>query len=745
MRPVLLLWLSLACAASGADAITGVSAYNVVWDSPSRDSSGSMPLGNGDVGINAWVEPSGDLVFYISKTDAWSENARLLKLGRVRIASSPAFVAGDAPFRQELRLEQGEIAVESGRPGAHTRIVLWVDANHPTIHVGFDSDTPRTLRVDLEDWRTGERELQGREIDSAYGLGGGPKPVVVYPDTILTDQPDRIVWFHRNRSSIWPLTLRLQELGKFVNDAADPLMNRTFGAAVEASGLTSVSSTRLESRDAASRHNILITVHTSRAATAGQWLAELNRARQGAKATPPEDLREAHHRWWREFWARSWIRAAGNPQAESASRGYTLQRFLNACAGRGAYPIKFNGSIFTVDARESGETYDADYRRWGGPYWFQNTRLAYWPMLAAGDFDLMQPLFRMYRDALPLAAARTPVYFGHRGAFFPETMYFWGAYANTNYGWNRAGKPASFVENTYIRYYWQGGLELITMMLDYLDHTSDEAFSKSTLLPLADAIVEFYDLHYSRDANGKILFKPAAALETWHEAVNPLPEIAGLRAILPRLGTLSLATASQRARWARLFRELPPVPTARRDYGQVLIAAEQLIGPIKNVENPELYAVFPYRLFGVGKPDLEMARRSFEHRRQKGSHGWFPDAILAAHLGLAETAAGYTAGNFSTPHSGSRFPAFWGPNFDWIPDQDHGCVAMIAFESMLLQTAGRQIILFPAWPKQWDVEFRLHAPHATVIEGVYRKGKLEQVRVTPNERRRDLVIKEPQP
>ena len=33
-----------------------------------------MPLGNGDIGVNAWVEPSGDLLFYVGKTDAWSEN-----------------------------------------------------------------------------------------------------------------------------------------------------------------------------------------------------------------------------------------------------------------------------------------------------------------------------------------------------------------------------------------------------------------------------------------------------------------------------------------------------------------------------------------------------------------------------------------------------------------------------------------------------------------------------------------------
>ena len=61
---------------------------NVVWDSPSTNSSGSMPLGNGDIGVNAWVEENGDLVFFISKTDAWSDCGRLLKLGQVRLPPS---------------------------------------------------------------------------------------------------------------------------------------------------------------------------------------------------------------------------------------------------------------------------------------------------------------------------------------------------------------------------------------------------------------------------------------------------------------------------------------------------------------------------------------------------------------------------------------------------------------------------------------------------------------------------------
>jgi hypothetical protein len=29
---------------------------------------------------------------------------------------------------------------------------------------------------------------------------------------------------------------------------------------------------------------------------------------------------------------------------------------------------------------------------------------------------------------------------------------------------------------------------------------------------------------------------------------------------------------------------------------------------------------------------------------------------------------------------------------------------------MLMQTVGRKILLLPAWPKNWNADFKLHAP-----------------------------------
>ncbi len=722
--------------------------YNVLWDSPSRNSWGSMPIGNGDIGLNVWIEENGGLVFYISKTDAWSENCRLLKLGRVRLRLEPNPFAEGSPFKQELRLRDGEIAIEAGAGDRAVSLRVWVDANHPAIHVDAQSERPFRLRADLETWRTERRRLSDIEVFSAYGLHGDPTPVFVEPDVIVAGQEGRIVWYHRNERSIWADNLTLQGLGDLTNTMNDPLLHRTFGAAIKGQGLINAGETTLESTESGTGFEISIYPLTAQTDTAEKWLSRLDEQISRIDSFDKVYRLAAHRNWWHAFWARSWIDVSGSEDAEAVAGGYALQRFINACGGRGAQPIKFNGSIFTVDlAGPIGDKpagLDADYRSWGGPFWWQNTRLPYWSMLSSGDFDLMEPLFRMYMDALPLAKARTRTYYNHDGAFYPETMYFWGTYTNENYGWDRTAMPDGLTQNRYIRYEWQGGIELVAIMLDYYALTRDEQFLKSTLLPFAGEILTFYNRHYPRDEDGRIRFEPAQALETYWDSVNPAPEIAGLGSVLDTLLELpdTITTDTQRVAWRAMQAELPPVPTRRvRDHTVLSPAGE--IGPKHNSENPELYAIFPYRLFGVGKDRLDLARHTYRQRIHKGTGGWQQTAIQAAMLGLAGDAARMVTRNFKTKHDGSRFPAFWGPNFDWVPDQDHGSVTMIALQQMLMQTDGKKIIVFPAWPKDWDVEFKLHAPYNTTVEGAYRDGALEPLTVTPASRAEDVVRMEP--
>lgn len=732
--------------AAPRDTLDYLQQCNVVWDTPSADSSGSMPLGNGDIGVNVWVEPSGDLVLYLSKTDAWSEVNRLLKVGRIRVSLSPPLPVNTGSFRQELKLLQGEVVVQAGEPQNPVLQRVWVDANRPVVWVEVESPKAVDIRVQLEVWRAHNRRLEGRELFSAYGLTDAPFEVLEQADTVMNEVADRIVWFHRNPTSIFEQTLRHQGLETLLGKHPDPLLHRTFGGMIRGKGLVRDGVNTLRSRNAAKRFAVAVHLLTAQTDTVEEWLQRLETQASKTEAVQRTQARAAHQRWWLNFWRRSWIVVSGSPEADVVTRGYALQRFLNACAGRGAYPIKFNGSIFTVDSREPDEHFNADYRRWGGEYWFQNTRLIYWNMLPAGDFDLMQPLFRMYREALPLARERTRRYFGHEGAYFPETMTSWGTYANVNYGWNREGKPISHIDNPYIRYYYSCNLELLALALEYFFYTGDKRFLGDTLLPFADEFLTFYDKHFARDQSGLMRLFPAQALETYPEVVNPLPDIAGLRWCIEGLLRLPLSQgeASRRNYWRRLLAQLPTLPQSQENGTTFLLPAQQILAEPINSENPELYAVFPYRLYGVGKPDLDTARNAYVRRPYKGNEGWRQDPIWAAMLGLTPEAKAMVAQRFATKHPGSRFPAFWGPNYDWIPDQDHGCGGMIALQAMLMQTDGDRILLFPAWPKEWDVSFRLHAPGKTVVEGVWQGGRLQSLQVTPAHRRKDIVVLEPQ-
>jgi alpha-L-fucosidase 2 len=111
-----------------------------------------------------------------------------------------------------------------------------------------------------------------------------------------------------------------------------------------------------------------------------------------------------------------------------------------------------------------------------------------------------------------------------------------------------------------------------------------------------------------------------------------------------------------------------------------------------------------------------------------------------AYLGLTQDVRAALGSRARRHDPTQRFPAFWGPNYDWTPDQCHGGVLLRTFQTMLLQTDGRRIVLMPAWPRQWEADFKLHAPFATVVEGKIRKGQVVDLVVTPKERAADVVI-----
>jgi hypothetical protein len=733
-------------------------ARDLAWSTPGLDATGSVPIGNGELGANAWVEANGDLCLYLSRTDAWSEANRLLKVGKLRISAEPPLLGDGAAFAQALKLSSGALEILCGSGDDAARVELWFDAGAPIARVRATSARPRRFAVSNEGWRDEPKRLQGDELASSWTLRDAPASIEVVEsadrvlDVDAIDGRAAIAWCHYNADSCVPLVLAHQDLGELPSAAIverEALRGRAFGACVVASASRRASPKRLESEQPTRSFEVAVAAPSMTEATPERWLARAREWLAGAKSA--QTSRDATAEHWRGVWGRSWIVARGaagvDADAERLTQAYQLQRWVQQCGGSGPYPIKFNGSIFTIEpVAIGGQPWNADWRRWGGDFWWQNTRLPYHAMLAAGDFEQMEPLFEMYRAMLPLCRERARHYHGVDGAYFPETATHFGTYSNGDYGWNREGHAPNEVLCPWWQWAWNQGLELVALMFDRNAHAPSEWFARERIVPLARDVLAYFDTRFERDAHGKLVITPTQALEThWHGVVNDMPCVAGLRDVCARLLALpmSLGSAPDRALWQRMLDAAPELPLETRDGRRVLAPAAKYDPSRQNCETPELYAVWPFRLAGPGRVLEAEARAAYEMRHDRFEHGWPQDGTDAALLGMTDEAKRILVAKLGNSHPKLRFPAMWGPNFDWLPDQCHGSNLMLLAQSMLLQERGGKLVLLPAWPREWDVSFRLHAPGATTVEAEVTGGRVTRLVVEPASRRADVVVSAP--
>jgi hypothetical protein len=714
---VVLQLFSVAYAQNGKNTYPGrdkdLMMNNVTWQTLGNYSADSMPLGNGDIGLNVWTEQNGDVLFYISKTDALDESANPVKVGRVRVSLSPVIFVNNAHFSQVLHLEDGTIQISGGDKANKVTLRIWVDANHQAVRIETNSVKPVSVKVTLDPWRTTEQN----------------KPSgIVSADVVLPSQNNAIAWYHRNEKA----------RAKNVN-------NLTFGAMMQGDGFVHGDGNVLNSASAKVQQRFSVYPYTATTASVNDWLSGLQKLSHINNSLNWENTFAAHQQWWNNFWQRSYIYIKGDSAAIKATQGYVLQRFVTACAGRGAHAIKFNGTIFTSDnpaeskgkdkttGKEIIEAETADFRAWGGQYWFQNTRPIYWPLLATGDFDMMRPLFKQVFDMIPGNTAIIKQYYNHDGFYFAETANYWGGMP-----WMKPGQPGKYTDR-----YYTPVLELSTMMLDYYDYTGNKKFVTDTLLPIINGGFTFFEQHFPRDDKGKLLLYPDNSIEMYWDVSNPLPDIAGLHYVIERLLELppDLVTDADRKNWMRLKAILPDIPMGVKDGKTVILPYTDPKGSIAhNTENPELYAIYPFRIYGLGKPGLDVALETFNNRLIKRTGCWHQDVIDAPMLGLTDLAKKDVVFDLTNSDKQLRFPAFWVRGHDYMPDEDNGGNGQLGLQKMLMQCDGKKILLLPAWPKEWTADFKVNAPYQTTIEGHVENGKISGLRVNPKSREGDVVV-----
>ncbi|KQO20597.1 hypothetical protein ASF10_16100 [Flavobacterium sp. Leaf82] len=737
--------------------------YNQIWNAQSNNASESMPLGGGDIGLNVWVE-KGDLYFYFSRSGTFDEHNTLLKLGRVKVTLSPNPFKDNEGFHQELILKDGYVVIAQ----KGTKIKLWVDVFKPIIHLDLESKNPLKMTASYESWRYKNRESKGK-ANNANSYKWAPQgEIITYKDSISFEN-NGLKFYHRNReNTVFDVAVKQQKMESVKDQMLNPLANLTFGGFMTGNNLkpdgtytgtyqnTDFKGFNLSSIKPSKKHSLELYLNTSQTdfeswnnSLKNQVSPNKNISKQAEKKTI---------KWWNDFWNRSFIFTQKNQSIDKDSvyqigQNYQLFRYMLGCNAYGKYPTKFNGGLFTVDPVFTNPdlNFTPDFRNWGGgTMTAQNQRLVYFPMVKSGDFDMMKSQLDYYLSLQKNAELRSKVYWDHDGASFTEQLENFGLPNPAEYDWKRPADYDPGMEyNAWLEYEWDTVFEFCQMMLQQKEYAGEDIQKYTSFII---SCLRFFDEHYqylaqqrgrkALDGNGKLVLYPGSGAETYKMTNNANSTISALQVITDNLLKLSSEQLSkEELEYLKGFEtRIPALNFGQIDNHKVLVPAKSW-ERINNSEVLQLYPVYPWGIYSVGKPDLETALNTWKYDTDAikfRSHvGWKQDNIFSARLGLTKEAAKYNLLKIS--NSDRRFPAFWGPGFDWVPDHNWGGSGMIGMQEMLLQEANGKIYLFPAWPKDWNVHFKLHAKQNTTVEAELVNGELKVLKVIPENRKKDII------
>lgn len=689
-----------------------------VWTTQSQNSSGSMPCGGHDVGMNVWVE-NGDILFYVSKSGMLDENNTLLKAGRFRLNIKGQPFSG-TDFEQRLCLDDGAIYIK----GKGISIRLWADVYQPKVFVEMNATHKADATLSYESWRYKDRPVTKAECQQGSYKWNIPADCTTFADSIKAAKSSIDFW-HTNRSyTVFDYTVSREGLDAIKDELYNPIGGKTFGGSITMPGFkfTGTSTGTYASTDYKAWHysatgirqaTVSIDLYTGE--TAGTALSAKKSKAQSTK-------------WWHQFWQRSFIIAEG--EGAAMARNYELFRYMLGCNAYGEYPTKFNGSLFTFDPvyADPKSPFTPDFRKWGGgTMTAQNQRLVYWPMLKSGDTDMMKAQFDTYLRMLPNATRRTKFYWNHDGASFSEQIENCGLPNPTEYGKHKPGDDPGMDRNAWLEYQWDTALEFCSMIMQAHKYSGMDIAEYE---PLIRQTLIFFDEHYQYiakklgvkplNADGKLMLYPSSGCETYKMAYNPSSVIAALKTVAEQWIEYKGDSLNN------FLSRIPPIPL-RTIEGDTCIAPAIVWARIQNIETPQLYPVFPWRVYGMGRENLHIARNTYlkdPHAVEMHStKGWKQDNIWAACLGLTDEA--FRLNREKLADGPYRFPAFWDPGYDWAPDCNKGGASMIGLQEMLLQEKpDGGLLLFPAWPKNINAKFRLKATGGRTVEAEIKNGTI---------------------
>ena len=733
----------------------------IVLAKPASQPHEGLPIGNGRMGTLVWTTPTA-LELQINRVDVFAVNRNAdshhfsrgettndycSACARVRIEFGDECLAAGPDFRQALSLAAARCTVA----GSGVRAECWVAAADDALVaiVTDERETPRPIDIILSMWRAPEVRRGAHTASYAFAQTAARASVV----QTFTERD------HYCSSAV--AVACPDANGEVIADGATTRVLRL--PATRGTRTVLISSAASWTRDGAAGK------------TADDLLTAL---------APPEALAaasERHAHWWRAFWSRTHIDVKSpDGTGEQAARDRQIFLYHLASSSRGAYPPKWNGSIFVGQGDERG---------WGSQFWLWTMEMLYWPLHAADASDLAVPFFDLYRNALPAMQIAARQRWDAAGFFLPETMPFDGptelpdtlveAYrerflrdpggaalspqlvAHCKYDWHLEAST-SRREGTELGYSWIGhlassGAELAVHSWWHYRHTGDREWLKSHAYPFLRDTAEFYRSLARKGDDGLWHIHNTNAHEDFWGVTDGVMDLAAIRGSVPlaiRAAAELAIDADLRDTWRDFLRDLAPYPMGDDPRARALTGgaladdawAAGYLGAVdgsQNAEDVQLNPIFPFEDWTLETPDTALttvAQRTLElaprHQRVLGgekTNTAFRSPIAAIRGGAATDLAAiltkYRAAFAPLANGCSLFEGATAPSVEHL-----GLLTMTFPEALLQSVAPRPgkpeiIRLFPAWPSAWDASFRLLARGGFLVSASMGDGRITDIEI----------------
>jgi Carbohydrate binding module (family 6) len=651
-----------------------VSRSDIFLGQPNMQSSQSLPLGNGSLGVAAWA--ANGFTAQLNRSDTMPYR---LSPGQVQIPGLSAMTSA-SNFTGTLDLYNGVLDESGG--GMTTQ--AWVSAGKDELIVNVTGANPGT-----------------RETANLY-LWSGRTPAAAASGAI------------GSLAQTW------------ADNSQTGSSGQTFGAmaAITAGGqnvtASVVNSTEVQVSFNPNSDGSFRVIIASPQWTGGNATTTASNLIGGDTTATASSLLSTQSSWWNSYWANTGLIEANSSDgtAQYMENLRTIYLYAEAASMHsGDYPGSQAGVADMF-------AYDQDKQDWyPAGYWLWNLRGQIAANLSSGNFNLNLPIFDMYLNDLPAIESWTSAQMGGKsGACVPETMrfngngYYNGGSNSQNASCALASSPSYNAETV------TSGAEIALWIWQQYQDTGSVSFLQK-YYPVMEQAAEFLLAYQSVGSDG-YLHAVANAHETQWAVQDPTTDLTAGQALFP--ATISAATllntdSSLVAQLKTAETKIEPyartdeatktqllTPSADASGNDVIADSFQPSATLHNSENIGLEPVWPYGAITdnttVNGDNLTaLADRTYNYRPNVNVADWSYDAVDAARLDMSSQVASDLAANTEGYQAYiSGLSSLSGSTPGDEPYIEQSSDVATAMDEALATDYDGTLRIAPAWPSGWD-------------------------------------------